>query len=102
VDNCPLYVLPNTFTPNGDGSNDFFKPRVNLFIEKIQFQVYNQWGNLVFETSDPVINWEGTTKAGQPLADGTYHYSCKVFEKRVSGISESKNVLTGYIHIIKN
>jgi gliding motility-associated-like protein len=102
VDNCPLYVLPNTFTPNGDGSNDFFKPRVNLFIEKIQFQVYNQWGNLVFETSDPVINWDGTTKAGQPLADGTYHYSCKVFEKRVSGISESKNVLTGYIHIIKN
>ncbi len=102
VDNCPLYILPNTFTPNGDGSNDVFRPRVNLFVEQVQFQVYNQWGNLVFETTDPKINWDGNTLSGQSLADGTYHYSCKVFEKRVSGISESKNVLTGFIHIIKN
>lgn len=102
VDNCPLYILPNTFTPNGDGSNDLFKPRVNLFVDQVQFQVYNQWGNLVFETTDPQLNWDGTTQSGQQLADGTYHYSCKVFEKRVSGISESKNVLTGFIHIIKN
>ena len=102
VDNCPFFELPNTFTPNGDGHNDLFKPRVNLFINNIEFKVFNQWGNLVFETIDPQINWDGSTLSGNALADGTYYYTCKVFEKRVSGISESKNLLSGYIHLLRN
>lgn len=102
IDNCPFYILPNTFTPNGDGKNDVFKPRVNLFIVEIQFQVYNQWGNLVFQTTDPEINWDGKTMGGNELADGTYHYICRVFEKRVSGITQRENILNGYIHIIRN
>ncbi|MBL0099519.1 MAG: gliding motility-associated C-terminal domain-containing protein [Saprospiraceae bacterium] len=56
VDNCPFYELPNTFTPNGDGFNDVFKPKVNLFVYQIDLKVFNQWGNLVFETQDPDIN----------------------------------------------
>jgi gliding motility-associated-like protein len=102
VDNCPYYELPNTFTPNGDGSNDLFEPRVNLFIFEIDLKVFNQWGNLVFETNDPAINWDGTTKNGSQLADGTYFYTCKVIENRVTGVSEAKNILSGFIHIIKN
>ncbi len=102
VDNCPFYELPNTFTPNGDGRNDLFKPRVNLFISSIDFKVFNQWGNLVWETTDPKINWDGTTNGGHLLADGTYYYTCRVFENRVSGISEAKNLLSGFIHLIKD
>ena len=102
VDNCPFYELPNTFTPNGDGSNDVFKPRINLFIDNVRFLVYNQWGNLVFETNDPEINWNGTTNNGNELADGTYHYICRVFEKRVSGVIERKNTINGFIHLIRN
>ncbi len=102
VDNCPFYELPNTFTPNGDGKNDIFKPRINLFIAEVRFLVYNQWGNLVFETTDPEINWDGTTNKGNELSDGTYHYICRVFEKRVAGITERKNTLNGFIHLIRN
>lgn len=102
VDNCPFYSLPNTFTPNGDGNNDLFRPRVNLFISSVDFKVYNQWGNLVFETTDPNINWRGTTLSGNELADGTYYYVCRVFEKRVTGVTEAKNSLSGFIHLIKN
>ncbi|MGB4961283.1 MAG: gliding motility-associated C-terminal domain-containing protein, partial [Saprospiraceae bacterium] len=102
VDNCPFYQLPNTFTPNGDGKNDIFKPRINLFVFEIDLKVFNQWGNLVFETNDPEINWNGETSGGQPLADGTYYYTCRVFEKRVTGVQEAKNKLNGFIHIIKN
>ncbi len=102
VDNCPYYVLPNTFTPNNDGSNDLFTPRVNLFIANIDLKVYNQWGNLVFETADPNINWDGTSLSGKELADGTYYYLCRIFEKRVTGVIESKNNLSGFIHLIKN
>ncbi len=102
VDNCPFYELPNTFTPNGDGFNDVFKPKVNLFVYQIDLKVFNQWGNLVFETQDPDINWNGTNSSGTMLADGTYYYTCKVLENRVTGIKESKNILTGFIHLIKN
>ena len=101
VDNCPFYVLPNTFTPNSDGKNDTFKPRINLFIASVEFKVYNQWGNLVFETSNPSLDWNGTTNKGTSLADGTYYYTCRVFESRVTGIVESPNILSGFIHIIR-
>lgn len=102
VDNCPFYELPNTFTPNDDGKNDVFRPRINLFIASVDFKVYNQWGNLVFETTDPEINWSGTTRNGNKLPDGTYFYTCKVFEKRVAGIREVPELLSGFIHIIRN
>ncbi len=102
VDNCPFYVLPNTFTPNSDGKNDLFKPRVNLFISTIDLKIFNQWGNLVYETSDPNIDWNGTTQSGKNLADGTYYYTCKVFENRVTGITQANNILSGFIHLIRN
>lgn len=101
-DNCPLYELPNTFTPNGDGSNDKFRPRKNIFINKVDFKVFNQWGNLVFETSDPEIDWDGTSKSGIPVADGTYFYTCTVYEDRVVGVVASSLILNGYINIIRS
>jgi len=102
IDNCPFYELPNTFTPNGDGKNDLFVPRINLFIQNVEFKVYNQWGNLVFETSDPAINWNGNTNNDTELSDGTYQYICRTFETRVTGVTESKNILKGFIHLIRN
>lgn len=102
VDNCPLYQLPNTFTPNNDGANDVFKPTVNKFINSVDFQVFNRWGNKVFETSDPQLNWNGSLFGnGKELSDGTYYYTCKVFEERVDGISENPELLSGYIHLIR-
>jgi gliding motility-associated-like protein len=101
VDNCPNYVLPNAFTPNGDGQNEVFKPYPFCFIESIQFKVFNRWGQLVFETSDPNINWDGSNLAGDELASGTYYYTCLVFERRVSGITESPDILSGYIELLR-
>ena len=40
---CPKYKLPNTFTPNGDGRNDLFKPYPYLFIDRINLKIYNRW-----------------------------------------------------------
>ena len=101
VDNCPSYVLANTFTPNNDASNDLFVPRVNRFIDRIEMEIYNRWGQLVFETNDPMINWDGTNMNGKELNNGTYYYTCKVFESRVEGIREQESILRGYIQLIK-
>ena len=101
VDNCPLYELPNTFTPNGDGQNDLFVPFPYCFIELVEFQVYNRWGQLVYESTDPDLNWNGTNLNGDPLASGTYHYVCRVFEQRVDGIRERTEPLRGFIELIR-
>ena len=102
VDNCPLYELPNTFTPNGDGQNDVFVPFPYCFIERVDFRVYNRWGQLVFATEDPDLNWDGTNRSGQLLSAGTYHYVCRVFEQRVGGIRERTTPLRGFIELVRN
>jgi len=100
VDNCPTYVLPNAFTPNNDNSNDLFVPRVNRFIDRIDFEVFNRWGNLVFATSDPAINWNGQNISNEDLKEGTYFYTCAVFERRVEGVVEGAK-LSGTIQLIR-
>lgn len=86
IDNCPYYELPNVFTPNGDGINDLFKPKKYRFIEKIDFQVFNRWGDPVFDTNNIDINWNGKDKeSGKELASGVYFYTLKIYENYLSG-----------------
>jgi len=98
VDNCSFYELPNIFTPNADSKNDLFHPLPYQFVEKVDFKLYNRWGNLLFQTTDPDINWDGReTDSGNLVSDGIYYYVCEVFEYRLSGL-EGRN-LTGFIHV---
>ena len=101
VDNCPSYVLPNTFTPNGDGQNELFVPIRRCFIDRVEFQVFNRWGNLIFETTDPALNWDGRNMDGTEVSEGVYFYACKYFETRVSGIEAGQELLKGYIEVIR-
>ncbi|HMQ08751.1 MAG TPA: gliding motility-associated C-terminal domain-containing protein [Saprospiraceae bacterium] len=101
LENCPAYVLPNTFTPNGDGFNDHFIPRVNRFIDAIDIKVYNQWGNKVFETTDPVINWDGTNFSGQNLSEGVYYYTCITYVRDLNGNLNLLNTLKGHINLLR-
>ena len=100
ISNCPFYELPNAFTPNGDGQNDLFRPFPYRFVDRIELVVFNRWGAVVFETTDPDINWDGTNLNGKLLADGVYHYVCKVHEE--TGEDQgSTSLLKGYIELIK-
>lgn len=101
VDNCPSYSLPNAFTPNSDNQNDLFVPYPYRFIDHIDLKIYNRWGGLVFQTNDPAINWNGTNFGNKDLAEGTYFYTCKVFEIRVNGVIPSPEILSGYIELIR-
>ncbi len=100
VPNCPIYVLPNTFTPNGDGANDTYIPRENKFVASVDFVVYNRWGNELYQTSDPQLNWDGKDKRGNDLDPGTFYYVCRVFENEGSGIIEY-TTLEGYVQIFR-
>ena len=69
--------LPQAFTPNGDGLND------NIFVrgwgikELLQLQIFNRWGEMVFESNDLNVGWDGKFK-GEPQPIETYVYSVKV------------------------
>lgn len=57
----PDIYIPNAFTPNGDGKNDLVFVRGNA-IDEVYFTIYNRWGEMVFETEDLSIGWDGTFK----------------------------------------
>lgn len=98
LDNCTYYKLPNVFTPNNDSQNDIYKPGPYKFVQKVDMKIYNRWGNLVFQTEDPDINWDGKyMENNKDLSVGVYYYVCDVYEYRLSGVEV--RVLTGFIHI---
>jgi gliding motility-associated-like protein len=67
-----LFFLPNSFTPNGDGYNDIFKPEYTG-IMGYEMQIYNRWGQLIFVSSDPAYGWDGNN-----AQDGVYSYFIKL------------------------
>ena len=80
VEVIPTYnvFIPNVFTPNGDGKNDFFE----VFGEKSTWQfftvqVYDRWGERVFESSDMNFEWNGSFK-GKPLEPAVYVYEMRI------------------------
>ncbi len=101
VENCLEYELPNAFTPNGDQFNDVYVPRKSRFVTQVRFKVFNRWGEVIFETEDPAINWTGTNKSGQELPEGVYFYACEVFEETSEGVELLGKELSGYVHLIR-
>jgi len=70
--NCGSIYVPNAFSPNGDLKNDVFGV-MNRCLETLDLKVYNQWGNLVYETTDPNGRWDGNFD-GSMSESGIYSY----------------------------
>ncbi|HHJ09408.1 MAG TPA: T9SS type B sorting domain-containing protein [Bacteroidetes bacterium] len=99
VDNCSYYEIPNVFTPNGDNINDILRAKTHRFVERVNMQIYNRYGMLVYQTDDPLIKWDGKYMGKNTLVPpGVYYYLCDVYEKRLTG-TEVRNI-TGFIHVI--
>ena len=103
VGNCPFYDLPNVFTPNDDGQNDVLRPRVSRFVETVNLQIFNRWGVLVYETTDPQLGWDGTARGGGEVSEGTFFYTCEVFERLPEGGVGlvGTEPLSGYIEVLR-
>jgi gliding motility-associated-like protein len=97
IDSCNFYEIPNVFTPNNDGKNDLLLAKTSGLVEKVDFKLFTRSGQLIFQTSDPKINWNGTYK-GAIMQPGVYFYQCDVYERRIAGIEMFH--LSGFIHLI--
>jgi gliding motility-associated-like protein len=79
-----LPIIPNVFTPNGDGINDSLSMTFDC---GGRFTVYNRWGQKVFHTEGTRISWDGKIN-GNPATDGVYYYIAESNEKVYKGFVE--------------
>jgi gliding motility-associated-like protein len=97
VDTCyvPL-TLPNVFTPDGDGINDYWQPFVIGNFDEFEILVYNRWGTMVYTTDDPAFMWDGKNTGGNLVSDGVYYYIAKTkYEDKLQDFSGTVTVLGG-------
>lgn len=73
---CP-YFIPNAFTPDNDEFNATFGPVSDCEISSFLFQIYNRWGELVFESADMDVKWDGTY-GNSSVPTGVYTYSMRL------------------------
>jgi gliding motility-associated-like protein len=98
---CYVYRLPNILTPGNDGHNDELRPFPYRFVEKINIQIFNRWGNLVYQTTNPDVMWDGTNQENsKPCTDGTYYYVCTVNEVCLEGTKP--RIIKGFVTLITN
>ena len=94
----PIYhgpLVPSAFTPNGDGTNDFLNILGGNF-ESVDFKVYNNWGEVIYATTDPNdTGWDGTYKnTDQPM--GVY-----VYVATVTTFDGEEHILKGDVSLIR-
>ena len=90
----PYVFIPNAFSPNGDNENDILYVR-GIWIEKMIFRVFDRWGEMVFESNDPAIGWDGTFR-GKKLDPDVYD-----FYLDVTCIGGLKSIIKGNVTLMK-
>jgi len=98
IDKLPDEIFPNVFTPDNDGINDFWMMRKEIsttMFSDFKLEVYNRWGQRVYQTFDPGFNWYGNYQEN-PLAEGVYFWV--LWYKDLCDF-ESEN--HGIVHILK-
>ena len=100
VENCPeeLIYIPNTFTPDGNELNQVFLPVFNSGFDQYDYEllIFNRWGNLIFESNDHKMGWDGTFNNAY-AQDGTYSWIIRYGNVE----NDKKTEIRGFITILK-
>ncbi|MDZ4750198.1 MAG: PKD domain-containing protein [Flavobacteriales bacterium] len=99
IDDIFTVFIPNSFTPNGDGINEVFYVVGNdLDPTRYSLQIFNRWGDVVFESTDHNAIWTGNHQNGEYyLPDGIYNYHCVV----VSASTGERKEIDGFINLMR-
>jgi len=91
----PKIFIPNAFTPNGDGKNDAWKPKLSFTPSTYHLIIKTRWGNIIFESKDKYESWDGSYMGGAIVQEGTYIYFLRITT------GEGKEILRkGFINVI--
>lgn len=92
-----MVYVPNAFTPDGNDYNNIFLPIPSEMPDVWNFQIYNRWGELVFETNEYEVGWDGKFK-GKMMPDGVYSY---VIQYETCNKVEDVTVKHGHFTLIR-
>ncbi len=97
----PLY-LPNAFSPNGDGENDFLQIYFGNFncINTFKLVLFDRWGERIFETSDPAFKWDGTLK-GESENSAVFSFYMEATYLSPSTFNKMPDVRKGNISLVR-
>lgn len=96
VNGLSALVIPNVFTPNGDGSNDIFQPILAEWLKSFKAEVYDRWGLKMYDWTNEHSGWNGQSKNGSPAPDGAYYYIISA-----QGDDGKDYQFTGYVQLIR-
>lgn len=88
----PSIFVPNAFTPNADGKNDYIRPLLAGMKQLNYFRIYNRYGSLLFETKQEGRGWNGTVN-GEMQNSGAYVYSCQAVSYTGNSINQSGTIV---------
>lgn len=97
VEDAILFYAPNAFTPDGDEFNQTWEISMkggDLY--GFNLQIFNRWGEIIWETNDPTVGWDGTYN-GKIVQAGTYSWKASIKNKNDDGRKE----YTGSINVLK-
>lgn len=86
----------NVFTPNDDGYNDFFEIK-SVGLKEMNVNIFNQWGNKMYEIDEVDGKWDGYTKSGAKAPDGTYFWALKA-----TGVDEKEYDRQGSVLLLRH
>jgi gliding motility-associated-like protein len=95
-----IFYVPNSFTPDGDSFNEYFQAIFTSGYDPYDFEllIFNRWGEIIWESHDDSIGWDGTYGAGQKLAqDGVYTWRIE-FKKTAN---DQRVLVTGHVSLIR-
>jgi gliding motility-associated-like protein len=87
----PAVYIVNAFTPNGDGLNDIWIPKYS-YITSVNLQIYNRWGQLIFQTNQFDKGWDGTV-GGNPCPTGSYVWQIEYLTIKGNYFSKAGDVI---------
>jgi gliding motility-associated-like protein len=89
------FFLPNAFTPNGDGDNDYFMGE-GIGIRTFDFLVFDRWGNKIFESEDPAVGWDGRLASGTKAQIDVYIYKIYILD-----VMSVEHTYIGHVSLIR-
>lgn len=72
-----IVYFPNAFSPNADGMNDELILK-SIFVESIDLQIFDRWGQMIYQATDPYFKWDGKHKNGKEVPEGVFAYRMKI------------------------
>jgi len=88
-------VMPNVFSPNGDGINDFFKPVAVKCVDDLELTIFNRWGQMIYLNNNSNLSWDGNNNS-KLCSEDTYYWVLKYTDDK-----KEKIIKKGYLTLIR-